>query len=116
VLGGTVDVGEVDVVVVVVSVVSEVSDVSDVSVLDVPEVSDTSGRPKSVVTGVRVVVIVGVVVDFEVFVELGAKVGGMKSIGASSGPLAEVSATAAHTTSPITKRAAKLAPATTGVE
>lgn len=79
------------------------------------DVSDSPGKPNSVVTGMRLVV-VRVVVDFDVFTVVDAKLGGTKSIGASSGPPEPVSAIAAHTTRPITARAAALAPATAGVE
>lgn len=83
---------------------------------DVVEVSDSPGSPYSVVCKGRVVVIVLVVVDFVVFTDVDARVGGTKSIGASSGLLELVNAMAAHTTSPITTRPTTLAPATAGVE
>lgn len=103
------------VVVVDVGEVSDVVDVPEVSEGDVLDVSDSPGKPNSVVTGMRLVV-VRVVVDFDVLTVVDAKLGGTKSIGASSGPPEPVSAIAAHTTRPITARAAALAPATAGVE
>ncbi|MGW4096354.1 hypothetical protein [Mycobacterium sp. NPDC004974] len=103
------------VVVVEVGEVSDVVEVPEVSEGDVVVVSDSPGTPNSVVTGSRLVV-VRVVVDFEDFTEVDEKLGGTKSIGASSGPPEPVSAIAIHTTRPITARAAALAPATAGVE
>ncbi|OCB53006.1 hypothetical protein A5722_25680 [Mycobacterium vulneris] len=103
------------VVVVDVGDVSDVVEVPEVSEGDVVEVSDSPGMPYSVVMGRRLEV-VRVVVDSVVFTVVDVKVGGTKSIGASSGPPDPVSAIAAHTTRPITARAAALAPATAGVE